>query len=68
MFGDWGRMIVAGLPAKAFIGGWTVVIRTCVIHEPIRSAVADGVDTIVNLGAGTGPNPDATKDPDRKKF
>ena len=55
--GDRGRMIVAGLPAKAFIGGWTVVIRTCVIDEQIRSAVADGVDTIVNLGAGLDTRP-----------
>lgn len=55
--GNRGRMIVAGLPAKAFIGGWTVVIRTCVIDEQIRSAVVDGVDTIVNLGAGLDTRP-----------
>lgn len=55
--GERGKMIVAGLPARAFIGGWAVVIRTCVIDEQIRSAIGDGVDTILNLGAGLDTRP-----------
>ena len=55
--GERGKMIVAGLPARAFIGGWTVVIRTRVIDEQILSAIARGVDTILNLGAGLDTRP-----------
>ena len=55
--GERGKTIVAGLPAGAFIGGWTVVIRTCVIDEQIQSALADGVDTVLNLGAGLDTRP-----------
>ncbi len=55
--GERGNKIIAGLPAKAFIGGWTVVIRTRVIDEQIRSVVADGIDTILNLGAGLDTRP-----------
>lgn len=29
--GKHGEMIVAALPKGSFLGGWTVVIRTCVI-------------------------------------
>jgi methyltransferase (TIGR00027 family) len=55
--GERGRKIVANLPKGAFIGGWSVVIRTCVIDEQIRAALADGVDTILNLGAGLDTRP-----------
>ena len=55
--GERGRKIIANLPKKAFIGGWTVVIRTRVIDEQIRAALADGVDTILNLGAGLDMRP-----------
>lgn len=55
--GERGRRIVDALPAKAFIGGWTVVIRTRVIDELIRDAVAGGVETVLNLGAGLDARP-----------
>ncbi len=55
--GERGKMILAGLPAKAFMGGWTVVIRTCVIDDQIQAAIADGVDTILNIGAGLDTRP-----------
>ena len=55
--GNQGMQIIAGLPKKVFIGGWTVVIRTRVIDEQIQSAVAGGIDTIVNLGAGLDTRP-----------
>jgi methyltransferase (TIGR00027 family) len=55
--GEQGKKIVANLPAKAFMGGWTVVIRTCVIDEQLRSAISEGVDTILNLGAGLDTRP-----------
>lgn len=55
--GDEGRRIVATLPPKAFLGGWVVVIRTCIIDNFIRGAIAEGVDTILNLGAGLDTRP-----------
>ena len=54
--GKRGRDIVAGMPAQRMIG-WTVVMRTCVIDEFILAAVRDGVDTILNLGAGLDTRP-----------
>jgi len=55
--GKQGKKILASLPKQAFIGGWTVVIRTCVIDELIQGAIAEGVDTILNLGAGLDTRP-----------
>src|SRR4051812_37543895 len=55
--GEHGTKIVKALPRRVFLGGWTVVIRTCVIDEFIRSAIADGVDTVLNLGAGLDTRP-----------
>lgn len=55
--GQHGRKIIAGLPKGAFVGGWSVVIRTCVIDRLIREAIAEGVDTILNLGAGLDTRP-----------
>lgn len=55
--GEHGRKIIAGLPKGAFVGGWSVIIRTCVIDRLIREAIAEGVDTILNLGAGLDTRP-----------
>lgn len=55
--GEQGIKIVAGLPKQAFIGGWTVVIRTRIIDDFIQAAIADGVDTVLNLGAGLDTRP-----------
>ncbi|EQD41494.1 methyltransferase, putative, family protein, partial [mine drainage metagenome] len=49
--GEQGRKIIGSLPKQAFIGGWTVVIRTRIIDDFIQGAIAEGVDTILNLGA-----------------
>ena len=55
--GEQGRKIVGSLPKQAFIGGWTVVIRTKIIDEFIQVAIAEGVDTILSLGAGLDTRP-----------
>jgi O-methyltransferase involved in polyketide biosynthesis len=49
--GDHGRNILATVP-NSFVGGWSVVIRTVIIDGFIEQAIKDGVDTILNLGAG----------------
>lgn len=55
--GEQGKKIVASLPKQAFMGGWSVVIRTCIIDEFIHGAIAEGVDTVLNLGAGLDTRP-----------
>jgi methyltransferase (TIGR00027 family) len=54
--GEHGKAIVASLN-RSFLRGWQVVIRTVIIDELIRRAVAAGTDTIVNLGAGLDARP-----------
>ncbi|HEY0666344.1 MAG TPA: class I SAM-dependent methyltransferase [Gallionella sp.] len=39
------------------MGGWSVLIRTRLIDEFIQQAIAEGVDTILNLGAGLDTRP-----------
>lgn len=55
--GERGRAIIASLPPQAMMGGWTVIIRTCIIDVLIEQAIAEGVDTILNLGAGLDTRP-----------
>jgi methyltransferase (TIGR00027 family) len=55
--GNRGREIIASMPPKAMMGGWTVIIRTCVIDNLILQAISQGVDTIINLGAGLDTRP-----------
>ncbi len=55
--GDKGKKIIENLPKTARLGGWTVVIRTCIIDDFIQRALAEGVDTILNLGAGLDTRP-----------
>lgn len=54
--GERGRKIAASMPNSRVIG-WTIVIRTCVIDDFIRSAIDEGVDTVLNLGAGLDTRP-----------
>ncbi len=54
--GDRGKTIAAAMP-RGFITSWSVVIRTCIIDDYIRLAVDEGVDTILNLGAGLDTRP-----------
>ena len=55
--GETGKKILQNLPRRVFFGGWTVVIRTCVIDELIRWAILEGIDTVLNLGAGLDTRP-----------
>src|SRR5215831_5539603 len=54
--GERGREIAAGMPMSRMIA-WTVVIRTCIIDDYIKSALAHGIDTVLNLGAGLDTRP-----------
>jgi methyltransferase (TIGR00027 family) len=55
--GDRGRNIIDSLPKQAFVGGWSVVIRTRIIDDFIHGTIGEGVDTILNLGAGLDTRP-----------
>jgi len=54
--GDRGRDIAASMPAQRMIG-WTVAMRTCVIDEFIHTAIREGIDMVLNLGAGLDTRP-----------
>ena len=54
--GDRGSEIIKGLP-KLDVFRWRMAIRTRVIDDIIRDAVASGVDLVLNLGAGLDTRP-----------
>jgi len=54
--GDHGRKILATVP-RTFVGACSVVIRTVIIDDLIKQAISEGVDTILNLGAGLDTRP-----------
>ncbi|HTR46422.1 MAG TPA: SAM-dependent methyltransferase [Verrucomicrobiae bacterium] len=54
--GDRGEKIARSMP-MSFWTAWTVVMRTCIIDDFIRWAIQDGVDTVLNLGAGLDTRP-----------
>jgi methyltransferase (TIGR00027 family) len=54
--GERGKEIAAAMPMP-FMVEQIVVIRTCVIDGYIRMAIDQGVDTVVNLGAGLDTRP-----------
>jgi methyltransferase (TIGR00027 family) len=56
--GDRGREIIKGVTkGRTSIGHWMMAIRTRVIDDFIREAVADGIDLVLNLGAGLDTRP-----------
>ncbi len=55
--GEHGPRIVTNLPQGRILGKWFVAIRTHIIDGFITNAVASGVDTIINLGAGLDTRP-----------
>jgi methyltransferase (TIGR00027 family) len=54
--GEQGKKIAEEMPMR-FMTSWVIAIRTCIIDEYIRMAIADGVEAVVNLGAGLDTRP-----------
>lgn len=54
--GEHGKRIAHAIPGASFTS-WTVVLRTCIIDDYIRAAIAEGIDTVLNLGAGLDTRP-----------
>jgi methyltransferase (TIGR00027 family) len=55
--GERGERIVAALGDHAALGIWGMAIRTVLIDDYIRAAVAGGVTLVANLGAGLDTRP-----------
>jgi len=54
--GERGHQIEKQMSSSRYTG-WSLVIRTHIIDQLIREQVADGVDMIINLGAGLDTRP-----------
>jgi methyltransferase (TIGR00027 family) len=54
--GERGKQIAQAMPMTS-ISGWAIVIRTCIIDDYIRFAIAQGADMVLNLGAGLDARP-----------
>lgn len=54
--GERGREIARTMP-RTRMTGWSVVMRTVIIDDYIKQAVAQGADVILNLGAGLDTRP-----------
>ena len=54
--GERGAQIAAAMPMSRVIA-WTVAIRTCIIDDYIYFAIGEGVDSVLNLGAGLDTRP-----------
>jgi methyltransferase (TIGR00027 family) len=54
--GQQGERIARTMPGR-FMTAWVIAIRTRLIDEYIRTAISEGVDTVVNLGAGLDARP-----------
>jgi methyltransferase (TIGR00027 family) len=55
--GAHGRQIAHGIRGTAAMTGWMIAIRTRIIDDFILEAVAQGTDTVLNLGAGLDTRP-----------
>jgi methyltransferase (TIGR00027 family) len=54
--GERGHRIAAKMKSGSMIQ-WAVVIRTCIIDDLLSSAIAGGIDTVLNLGSGLDTRP-----------
>jgi methyltransferase (TIGR00027 family) len=57
LVGDRGREIAESMKATSRYTQWSVVIRTRIIDKFIQDLVQEGVDTVINLGAGLDTRP-----------
>jgi methyltransferase (TIGR00027 family) len=55
--GEHGKKILATVPKTFGVSPWLVAIRTVTIDDLITKAIGEGVDTVLNLGAGLDTRP-----------
>lgn len=65
--GELGKKITAKMVGSKYVR-WTVVTRTIVIDRMIEELVSQGVDTVLNLGAGLDTRPYRMKLPQSLKW
>ncbi|HEY6464448.1 MAG TPA: SAM-dependent methyltransferase [Candidatus Acidoferrales bacterium] len=54
--GDHGKKIAEAIP-MSHMTAWVIAIRTAIIDAYIKEAIKEGVDTVLNLGAGLDTRP-----------
>ena len=54
--GDHGQRIARAMPMP-FMTAWAIAIRTCIVDDYIRLTLAQGVDAVLNVGAGLDTRP-----------
>lgn len=57
LIGERGAAIAKSMGTMGRYTGWTLVLRTLIIDEYIQHAIRDGVDAVVNIGAGLDTRP-----------
>jgi len=56
LVGEAGHALARKMPRSRAVA-WAIVIRTCIVDDFVRAALAQGVDTVLNLGAGLDSRP-----------
>jgi len=57
LIGNRGQEIADSMSANGIYTEWTTILRTVMIDEMVLKMVQDGVDTVINLGAGMDTRP-----------
>jgi len=57
LIGERGVKIAAHMKSTARYTEWSVVIRTVIIDDYVNSLIQEGIDTVINLGAGMDTRP-----------
>jgi methyltransferase (TIGR00027 family) len=57
LVGERGKQIAENMKSGTLHSEWTVIIRTVVIDAYIQRMVKEGIDTVLNLGAGMDTRP-----------
>lgn len=57
LVGERGRQIAAQMHSTSRYTQWSVVIRTAIIDQLVFDLVKEGIDTVINLGAGLDTRP-----------
>src|SRR5947209_5296580 len=55
--GEKGKKISESMKSTSKYTQWTIVIRTVIIDRFIEKMISEGVDTVLNLGAGLDSRP-----------
>ena len=57
LIGERGKKIAEHMQSTARYTEWSVIIRTVIIDDYINKLISEGIDTVINLGAGMDTRP-----------